>query len=228
MRGKAKTFTATLERMPATIRWVIARVPFNVEKVWGTRGRPRVKGEINGFPFRTSLFPTRRGVHFLNVNKAVQKGAGVTAGMKARFRLELDTEERVAKIPPQLKHYFDEEPLLAQWFARLSVSTRRAIGDWIAQPKSAAVRERRAERFAERSLETMEAERELPPAIRSALGREPGAMRGWRSLTATQRRDQLLSIFYYRDPESRARRIEKVVELSAARAEKTGKAAASD
>jgi hypothetical protein len=43
--------------------------------VWGLRGQIKVKGEINGFAFRTSLFPRRDGSHFLLINKRMQKGA---------------------------------------------------------------------------------------------------------------------------------------------------------
>src|SRR5713226_377385 len=63
----AKSFKATLERMPSNLGWVIIRIPFGVPKVWGTRGMLKVKGEINGFAFRTSLFPTGRGYHYLLV-----------------------------------------------------------------------------------------------------------------------------------------------------------------
>jgi hypothetical protein len=72
-----KTFKATLERLRINLGWVIAFVPFDVKKVWGMGGRPKVRGEINGFEFRTSLFPTREGRHFILVNKQMQGGAGV-------------------------------------------------------------------------------------------------------------------------------------------------------
>ena len=70
-----KSFEATLERLRSNLGWVVIRIPFNVQKTWGTRGMFRVKGEINGFAFRTSLFPTRKGEHFLLVNKKMQAGA---------------------------------------------------------------------------------------------------------------------------------------------------------
>ena len=54
-----KTFRAALERIQSRLGWTIIRIPFDVAKVWGTRGQLRVKGEINGFAFRTSLFPAR-------------------------------------------------------------------------------------------------------------------------------------------------------------------------
>ena len=51
----SKRFKGTLERMPGRLGWTIVRVPFDVAKLWGSRGALRVRGEINGFDFRTSL-----------------------------------------------------------------------------------------------------------------------------------------------------------------------------
>src|SRR5260370_6022319 len=92
----AKSFKATLERLQgdsASLKWVIARIPFDVRKLWGTGGRFKGKGDINGFAFRTSLFPVRGGSHFLLVNKQMQKRAKDSFGAVARFRPEPDTEE---------------------------------------------------------------------------------------------------------------------------------------
>ncbi len=47
--------------------------------------------------------------------------------------------------------------------------------------------------------------------IRLAFARHPGAEQAWRKLTAIQRRQNLLAIFYYRTPESRLNRIEKLI-----------------
>ena len=44
-----KSFEAPLERLRSNLGWVVIRIPFDVQKIWGTRGMFRVKGEINGF-----------------------------------------------------------------------------------------------------------------------------------------------------------------------------------
>lgn len=72
-------------------------------------------------------------------------------------------------------------------------------------------RRNRAVRIAEQILETMEAELELPPIIRLAFNRNPGAEQAWRSMTETQRRHNLLSIFHLRTPQSRMQRIQKMI-----------------
>ena len=43
----AKSFKATLERMEGNLGWVIIRIPFNVEKVWGARGRLRMMAALD-------------------------------------------------------------------------------------------------------------------------------------------------------------------------------------
>src|SRR5438270_5345848 len=96
---RAKKFSAMLERMPGRLGWTIVRVPFDVAKIWGSRGALRVRGEINGHEFRTSLFPTGRGTHYILINKKMQKGGGVRAGEQAQFKLEPDTKERPIVLP---------------------------------------------------------------------------------------------------------------------------------
>src|SRR6202049_3039956 len=207
-----KSFEATLERLRSNLGWIIIWIPFDVRKTWGTRGRLRVRGEINGFAFRSSLFPTRKGEHFLLVNKKMQAGGHASEGATAEFLLEPDTEERVVVIPAELKHILAEDKTFRRWFDALSYSIRKWLVDSIAQPKSAAARVRRAEQVGEQLFSVMEAERELPPALRLAFTRDPRALEGWNLMTPRYRRGSLFAIFYYRSPEARDRRIQKVVD----------------
>jgi hypothetical protein len=216
----AKTFSAVLERIQSRLGWTIIRIPFDVGKVWETRRQLRVRGEINGFAFRTSLFPARGGGHILLVNKRMQKGGDVRQGMSAQFRLQPDLEERVAIVPVELKRFFKEDALLRKWFEALNYSTRSEIGKWITQVKSQEARGRRAEQMAERLLAVMDAEHELPPILRVAFDRDPRALEGWRQMSPSQRRMHLFGIFYYRTPEARSRRIDKALQEAAAFAER--------
>jgi uncharacterized protein YdeI (YjbR/CyaY-like superfamily) len=215
-----KSFRATLERLRSNLGWVIVWIPFNVQKTWGTRGRLRIRGEINGFAFRTSLFPTRKGEHFLLVNKKMQAGGHASEGTTAEFHLEPDTEERVVVIPAELKRILTEDKTFRRWFHALSYSIRKWISDWVVEPKSASARIRRAEQVAEQLFSAMEAERELPPALKLAFTRDPRALEGWNLMSLSHRRGLLIAVFYYRSPEARARRVDKIVEEAIALAEK--------
>jgi uncharacterized protein YdeI (YjbR/CyaY-like superfamily) len=214
----AKSFKAALERMPSNLGWVIIRIPLDVPKVWGTRGMLKVKGEINGFAFRTSLFPTGKGYHYLLVNKRMQAGAGARPGTVAHFRLEPDTEIRVATVPAELHRILNEDRSFRRWFDQLNYSTRKWIADSITQLKTSEARVRRAEQVAEQLLSTMEAEQELPPILKLAFARDPRALAGWQRMSPTQRRGHLLAIFYYRTPDARDRRISKLLEDALAHA----------
>ncbi len=180
----------------------------------------RVKGEINGFAFRTSLFPTRKGEHFLLVNKKMQAGAHASEGTTAEFLLEPDTEERVIAVPAELKRILSQDRSFRRWFDALSYSIRKWISDWVVQPKSPEARVHRSEQVAEQLFSAMEAERELPPVLQLAFTRDPRALEGWNLMSPSHRRGQLIAIFYYRSPDARARRIEKIVEEAIALAEK--------
>jgi uncharacterized protein YdeI (YjbR/CyaY-like superfamily) len=212
VRTVAKSFSAILEKGSSNLGWTIAHVPEDTFKGLISGGRPRVKGEINGFAFRTSLFPTGNGGYFLLVNKKMQAGAKAKLGSAATFVLELDTEERIINIPPELKQVLAEDRTLRKWYEALSEATRKEISDWILGVKSGEARQRRAEQIAERLMATMEAEQELPPILRAAFTRNPRARTGWENMSPTQRRRQLLGIFYYRSPEARERRVGKTIE----------------
>ncbi len=218
----ARRFEARLERLRSRLNWVVIRVPFDAARVWGLRGQIKVKGEINGFAFRTSLFPTREGSHILLVNKRMQKGARSIEGSVARFQMELDREERTVTIPDELKHILGEDRSLRRWYDELNHSTRNDIAKWIGEPKSAAARVRRAEQIAERLLAVMDAERELPPILQVAFARHPRAREGWDEMSVSRRRAQLFGIFYYRTPDARARRIDKMLDDATGLAEKIG------
>src|SRR5438552_17148184 len=101
-KALAKSFRATLERLKSRLNWVVIHVPLDAPRIWRTRERLKVKGEINGFPFRTSLFPTGKGRHMMLVNKRMQKGGKVSAGSVGQFRLEPDTEPRIVIVAAEL------------------------------------------------------------------------------------------------------------------------------
>jgi uncharacterized protein YdeI (YjbR/CyaY-like superfamily) len=216
----AKRFEARLERLRSRLNWIIVRIPFDAARAWGLRGQIKVKGEINGFAFRTSLFPTREGWHFLLINKRMQKGARAVEGSVARFQMELDSEERIVTIPDEVKSILSEDRSLRRWYDGLNYSTRTDIAKWTTEPKSAEARGRRAQQIAERLLAVMEAERELPPILQVAFARHPRAHEGWDRMSVSRRRGHLFGIFYYRTPDARARRIDKMLDDANALAEK--------
>src|SRR5579875_1579127 len=166
-KGGARRFKGRLEKGDNGLGWTVVRVSFVPHDVWPQMVRLRVKGTINGFQFRTSLFPYAGGGagYYLLVNLAMQKGGDAALGDEAAFTLEPDLEPRPAELPEQLELLLDEAEGLRGFYGSLSESMRREIGKWVLGVKSEESRMRRAQQMAERLLGAMEAEVELPPLI---------------------------------------------------------------
>lgn len=221
MRGSnaRQTFHATLEKQ-AGLGWTIARLPFDPAVEWPEKVRLRVCGTVGGLQFRTSLFPDgdAPGRYYLLVNKAMQSAANAYEGQSITISLEPDLEPRPAELPAELDALLDDEPGLRQWYDTLSEYTRREIGKWVQDVKSEEAKARRARQMAERLFFTMEAERELPPAVARALKARPRATAGWAKMTPTQRRMELFAVAYYQTPEASAKRIAKLCDEAEKRA----------
>jgi uncharacterized protein YdeI (YjbR/CyaY-like superfamily) len=211
-KSVAKSFKAVLERMKGNLGWVIIRIPFDVAKLWGKRGQLRVKGDINGFEFSSALFPTGKGEHFLLVNKKMQKGGKTVPGLSAKFLLQPDTTPRDFTPPKELLRELGQSKRLLKFYESLTQSAKHWIAKWTADPKSSDARTRRAQQIAERLMETLEAEKDLPPMIDLALRQNPRAREKWDRISPSHRRAHLMAVFYYRTPEARARRLAKCIE----------------
>jgi hypothetical protein len=208
-----KSFTALLEPDGTALKWVIARVPFDIAKSWPVRKGRRVRGEIEGFAFRTTLFPDPLGSgHIVLVNKKMQSGASARVGSRVRIWLEPDLVARPILLPPELASALNADRRLRRWFDRLSESMRREIGKFADEPKTADSRRKRAEKLAERLMLTMEGEEAPPPVLRALFLRYPAARDGWFALTPTQRRNHLLGIFYHETADARERRAGKAIQ----------------
>jgi uncharacterized protein YdeI (YjbR/CyaY-like superfamily) len=212
-KNAAKNFRAVIEPLSGGLGWVVARLPFDVDATWQKMVRLRVKVEVGGEVFRTSLFAdANRGGHFVLVNKKMQKAAGSKVGAMVDFVIAPDLDERTPTVPPELAKLLKTEKKLAKWYEGLSEPIRWEIAKWIDGVKSGEARQRRAEQIAERLMLTMEGEKELPPVLEVAFRRVPAARKGWDAMTKLQRRSNLMAVFYYQSPEAREKRVRKVVE----------------
>src|SRR5580700_12320358 len=102
-QSAAKRFRAVLEPLQGGLGWVVARVPFDVDAAWKKMVRLRVKVEIGGEVYRTSLFPgAERDGHFVVVNKKMQKAAGGGVGAMVDFTVAPDLEAREPTVSLEL------------------------------------------------------------------------------------------------------------------------------
>jgi uncharacterized protein YdeI (YjbR/CyaY-like superfamily) len=210
-----KSFRAVLEARTTRPRFVMARVPGDLKKQWPDWKSRRVLGTINGFVFRTTLFPFAKGTgHMLLVNRRMQAGSQAKAGDTVKIQIQADLEEQAFAEPKELTAALKGDRYLRKWFDAMSPSMRKGIAQFVDQAKGAETRKQRAEKMAESVMLAMEGEQELPPILRAAFQRQPMARAGWDAMTPTQRRNHLFGIFFVQTVEGRERRAAKAVEES--------------
>ena len=139
-----QAFEAKLHRPEGTGTWTYVTAPFNVETVFGTRGRVPVTGTIDDHPFRGSLMPHSSGQHILVVKKEIRDQINKHSGATVRVALKLDEAPRVASLSEEFIAVLQEHPDAEAIFKQLSYSRQKEFAEWIGSAKKSATRERRA------------------------------------------------------------------------------------
>lgn len=127
-------------------------VPFNVQEVYGSRAQVRVRGTIDGHPFRSAIAPMGGGTHVMPIKKSLRETIGKADGETVNVVMEKDTEERVVSVPPELEEALQRAGLKEK-FTALAYTHRREYAEWVEGAKKPETRARRIEKTVERIAE---------------------------------------------------------------------------
>ncbi len=120
-------------------------IPFDVQKVFGARGRVPVRGTVNGFAYRSSIF-TMGGQPFMVVNKQMREGAKVKAGDLVSVVMERDDEPRTVEVPADLKRALRANRSAQAAWDKASYTHRKEYAQAIEDAKKPETRARRIEK----------------------------------------------------------------------------------
>lgn len=124
-------------------------IPFDVEKTFGARGRVPVRGNINGAPFRSSVFRMGGDCHFMVVNRELREAAGVRGGETVPVTMERDTEPRTVTPPADLARAIKANKEARAVWDKLSYTHRKEHVRAVEEAKKPETRRRRIEKSVE-------------------------------------------------------------------------------
>ena len=140
--SKPIKFTATIQASEVGTGGAYVLFPFDVEKLFGTKGRVAITSTIDGEPYRGSLVKYGHPQHMFPVLKGIREKLGKKIGDTIEVVIQMDTEERDIETPADLRKALKENKL-DKAFDKLAYTHRKEYVKWIEGAKKAETRENR-------------------------------------------------------------------------------------
>jgi len=123
-------------------------VPFNVPEVYGTKAQVKVRGTIDGYPYRGSIANMGEG-HCMVVKKEIRQVIDKSAGDTVKVVMDIDTEPRIVEVPEDFQQVLNNNPKAKEIFDTFSYSHKKEYVEWIEGAKKQETRENRIKKAIE-------------------------------------------------------------------------------
>jgi Domain of unknown function (DUF1905)/Bacteriocin-protection, YdeI or OmpD-Associated len=138
-------FTAPLETWKSRSTFYIISFPHPVEEVFGTKGRVRFTGTINGIKVEQTLMPGRSGFHYISLGSTLRRQLKLREGDTVEVELKRDERpDDFVELPEALVAALELEPLLKKKFDALTPGFKRSLCYWINSAKGIDTRVNRS------------------------------------------------------------------------------------
>jgi hypothetical protein len=140
------SFNTVLIRSEGVGTWTYLSIPDEISSRFGSKGQVRVRGTIDGCPFRSTSLPMGDGLHYLVVGKDIRNQIKKAEGDSVKVTLELDPEDRQVVIPEDLYQAMETQPKAREGFETLTYSQQKIYVDWILSARREETRTNRIEK----------------------------------------------------------------------------------
>jgi hypothetical protein len=139
------TLKALLQRPaePRGAAWRFLVLPAKASAALPTRSMVTVQGLFQGEPFQATLEPDGDGSHWLKVDAALRRRAGVEAGDTVALEIAPVGKEPEPRVPADLRKALAASPAAKATWADITPVARRDWIHWITSGKKAETRVKR-------------------------------------------------------------------------------------
>ncbi|HRH71363.1 MAG TPA: YdeI/OmpD-associated family protein [Flavobacteriales bacterium] len=143
-KPKTYRFTAPLEKMNAQMAFMYVEVPIDVEQEFGTRGRVRVMGTVNGVSVDRALMPQKSGMHVIILGGEIRRAAGIKRlGDPVDVVFWKHPNPDLLELPEALAETLDFLPEMKSAWDKLNPGMKRSMCYWVGSAKTEATQAKR-------------------------------------------------------------------------------------